>query len=159
MYADAFTPLNFTLLVPRVAPNPLPVTVTQVETVAGPHDGEMPVIAGPVVTVTSTVSLLGTPAVHTTAGTSPLVAGTATVTLVGVQVRTVAVMPSMVTAPWAVPNPSPAIVTGWLTGDEGGVTRSTRARAVQSPRGYHPLDMPCTLMAARNACLAPPPQT
>src|SRR4029077_7074884 len=108
-------PLNVTVLVPCVAPNPVPVMVTAVAT--GPLVGERLVIVGGTVTVNATPLLARPPAVTTTL---PEVApdGTGATMLVADQLVGVAVVPLNVTVlvPCVAPNPVPAIVTDVATG-------------------------------------------
>src|SRR5204862_3557188 len=111
----AATPLNVTVLVPLVAPNPVPAIVTAVAT--GPFVGERLVTVGGTVTVKATPLLASPPTVTTTL---PVVApdGTGTTTLVADQLVGVAVVPLTVTVllPCVAPNPVPAIVTAVATG-------------------------------------------
>jgi hypothetical protein len=104
--ADA--PLHVTMLVPCVAPKFAPVTVTFAPNAAGL--GETPVISGP--TVKLTPSLSAPPTVATT-GPEVADAGTEVVMDVLDHVAIVAFVPLKVTVlvPWVVPKPVPAIVT------------------------------------------------
>jgi hypothetical protein len=111
----AVVPLNFTVLVPCVAPKFVPVIVTDVPT--GPLVGERFVIVGGTVTVNDE-PLLARPATVTT--TLPVVAplGTGTAMLVADQLVGVAVVPLNVTVlvPWVAPKFVPVIVTDVPTG-------------------------------------------
>src|SRR5438876_138209 len=111
----AVVPLNVTVLVPCVAPKPLPAIVTAVAT--GPLVGDRLVIVGGTVTVKATPLLASPPTVTTTL---PVVApaGTGTAMLVADQVVGVAAMPLNVTVlvPLVAPKPVPAIVTAVATG-------------------------------------------
>jgi hypothetical protein len=104
----AATPLNVTVLVPCVAPNVVPVIVTDVPT--GPEVGDRPVIFGATVKFTP---LLAAPATVTT--TFPVVAppGTGTTMLVALQLAGVALVPLNVTVlvPCVAPKVVPVIVT------------------------------------------------
>src|SRR5207245_815065 len=111
----AATPLNVTVLVPLVAPKPVPAIVTAVAT--GPLVGDRLVIVGGTVTVNDTPLLASPPTVTTTL---PVVApvGTGTMMLVADQLVGVAVVPLNVTVlvPCVAPKPVPAIVTAVATG-------------------------------------------
>jgi hypothetical protein len=111
----AVVPLNFTVLVPWVAPKFVPVIVTEVAT--GPLVGDRLVMLGPVVTV-KLMPLLGRPPTVTT--TFPVVApaGTGTTMLVADQFVGVAVVPLNLTVlvPCAAPKFAPVIVTEVATG-------------------------------------------
>ena len=108
----AAVPLNVTVLVPCVAPNVVPVIVTDVAT--GPLVGESDVMAGGTV---KGKPLLINPTVTTT---FPVTAafGTGTTILVADQLVGVAVAPPILTtlAPLVAPNPEPVIVIGVPTG-------------------------------------------
>src|SRR5437667_8170472 len=116
----AAMPLNVTVLVPLVAPKPVPAIVTAVAT--GPLVGDRLVIVGGTVTVKAT-PLLASPLTVTT--TLPVVApdGTGTTMLVADQLVGVAVIPLNVTvllncvAPKLVPVIVTAVATGPLVGD------------------------------------------
>jgi hypothetical protein len=111
----AVVPLNFTVLVPCVAPKFVPVIVTDVPT--GPLVGDRLVTLGGGVTV-KLIPLLASPATVTT--TLPVVApaGTGTPMLVADQLVGVAVVPLNVTVlvPCVAPKLVPVIVTGVPTG-------------------------------------------
>src|SRR5439155_489985 len=111
----AATPLKVTVLVPFVAPNPVPAIVTDVAT--GPLVGVRLVIVGGTVTVNALPLLASPPTVTTTL---PVVApaGTGTTMLVADQLVGVADEPLNVTllAPCVAPKPLPAIVIGVATG-------------------------------------------
>jgi hypothetical protein len=115
----AAVPLNFTVLVPWVAPKFVPVIVTDVPT--GPELGERLLMLGGTVTVNVT-PLLARPATVTTTG--PVVAplGTGTTMLVLLQLLGVAVVPLNFTVlvPWVGPKFVPVIVTDVPTGPELG---------------------------------------
>src|SRR5262249_2818822 len=106
----AVVPLNFTVLVPCVAPKLVPVIVIDVPT--GPVVGERLVTVGATVTVNVTPALAIPPTVTTT---FPLVApeGTFATIEVADQLVGVAEVPLNVTVlePCVVPNPVPVIVT------------------------------------------------
>jgi hypothetical protein len=106
----AVVPLNFTVLVPWLVPNPLPVIVTDVP--APPVTGDKLVMLG-AVTVNG-LPLLATPPTVTT--TFPVVAPVGTAALIDValhKVIVVAVVPLNLTVfvPWLLPKPLPVIVT------------------------------------------------
>jgi hypothetical protein len=107
----AVVPLNFTVLVPCVAPKFVPVIVTDVPT--APVVGDKLVMLGGTLTVNAS-PLLTPPSTVTT--TLPVVApvGTGTTMLVADQLVGVAATPLNVTvlAPCVAPNPVPVIVTG-----------------------------------------------
>src|SRR5215467_5339635 len=111
----AVVPLNFTVLVPCVAPKLLPAIVTEVAT--GPLVGDRLVMLGATVTVKLTPLLARPPTVTTTL---PVVApdGTGTTMLVADQLVGVAVVPLNVTVlvPWVAPKFVPVIVTEVATG-------------------------------------------
>jgi len=113
------TPLNFTVLVPCVAPRLVPVIVMEVPTV--PEVGERLVMLGAATTVKLT-PLLGTAETVTT--TLPVVAplGTVVTMLVAPQVVAVAVVPLNVTVlvPWLDPKFVPVIVTEAATAPDVG---------------------------------------
>src|SRR6266581_4434773 len=114
----AVVPLNVTVLVPCVAPNVVPVIVTDVPT--APLVGARVVIFG--VTVNATPLLAMPPTVTTTL---PVVAaaGTGTTMLVADQLVGVAVVPLNVTVlvPCVAPKLVPVIVTDVATGPLVGV--------------------------------------
>src|SRR6266403_295729 len=111
----AAVPLNVTVLVPLVAPKPVPVIVTAVA--IGPLTGERLVRVGGTVTVNDT-PLLARPLTVTT--TLPVVApvGTGTTMLVADQLVGVAAVPLNVTVlvPLVAPKFVPVIVTAVATG-------------------------------------------
>src|SRR5207249_3308711 len=111
----AVVPLNVTVLVPCVAPKPVPAIVTAVAT--GPLVGERLVIVGGTVTVND-IPLLASPPTVTT--TLPVVApaGTGTTMLVADQLVGVAAVPLKVTVlvPLVAPKLVPAIVTAVAAG-------------------------------------------
>src|SRR5437764_1256632 len=111
----AVVPLNVTVLVPCVAPKPVPAIVTAVAT--GPFVGDRLVTVGGTVTVKVTPLLASPPTVTTTL---PVTApdGTGTTMLVADQLVGVAAMPLTATVllPCVAPNPVPAIVTAVATG-------------------------------------------
>src|SRR3989442_9597340 len=111
----AAVPLNFTVLVPCVAPKLVPVIVTDVAT--GPLVGERFVMLGDRVTVKLTPLLARPPTVTTT---FPVVApaGTGATMLVADQLVGVAVVPLNVTVlvPCVAPKLVPVIVTDVATG-------------------------------------------
>jgi hypothetical protein len=117
----AVVPLNVTVLVPLVAPKPVPAIVTAVPT--GPLVGDRLVRLGGTVTVNVRPLLARPPTVTTTL---PLVApvGTGTTTLVDDQLVGVVLVPLKVTvlAPCVAPKLVPVIVTlvptGPLVGDK-----------------------------------------
>src|SRR5437667_453379 len=133
----AVVPLNVTVLVPCVAPKPVPAIVTAVAT--APLVGDRLVIVGGTVTVNDTPLLASPPTVTTTL---PVAApdGTGTTMLVADQLVGVAVVPLNVTVlvPCVAPNPVPAIVTavatGPLVGDAPvmiGVTATSKITSVE----------------------------
>jgi hypothetical protein len=141
----AVVPLNVTVLVPFVAPKPLPAIVTTVAT--GPLVGERLVIVGGTVTVNDVPVLASPPTVTTTL---PVVApvGTGTTMLVADQLVGVAAIPLNVTVlpPCVAPNPVPVIVTavatGPLVGDKPvmtGVTSTSKITSVEY--GLSPADV------------------
>src|SRR5256885_316880 len=108
----AATPLNFTVLVPCVAPKFAPLMVMEVPT--RPEVGLKVLMLGPGVVVTvKLTALLATPPTVTT--TLPVVApvGTGAMMFVALQLVGVAVTPLnlMVLAPWVAPKFAPEIVT------------------------------------------------
>jgi hypothetical protein len=109
----AVVPLNVTVLVPCVAPNVVPVIVTDVPT--APLVGARVVILG--VTVNAT-ALLATPPTVTTMFPVVAAAGTGTTMLVADQLVGVAVVPLKVTVlvPWVAPKFVPVRVTDVPTG-------------------------------------------
>src|SRR5262249_34131088 len=111
----ATAPLKVTVLVPFVAPKPVPVIVTAV--VIGPIVGERLVIVAVTAAVTVTPLLARPPTVTTTL---PVVApaGTGTAMLVADHVVGVAVVPLNVTVlvPFVAPKFVPVIVTDVATG-------------------------------------------
>jgi len=110
-------PLNFTVLVPCVDPNVVPVTVTDAPT--APDVGDRLVMFGTTVKLTP---LLAAPDTVTT--TFPVVAplGTGTTMLVALQLVGVPVVPlnCTVLVPWGDPKFLPVIVTEVPTGPEVG---------------------------------------
>jgi hypothetical protein len=106
----AAIPLNFTVLVPCVAPKFAPAIVTDVPT--NPDAGFKLVMFGPGTVIVKLTPLLATPPTVTI--TLPVVAplGTAAVMLVAVQLVGVAAIPLNVTAlvPWVAPKFAPMIV-------------------------------------------------
>src|SRR4051812_14068931 len=106
----AVVPLKVTVLVPFVAPKPVPAIVTAVPTT--PLVGDRLVIVGGTTTVNGTPALASVPTVTTT---WPVVApaGTGTTMLVADQLVGVAAVPLKVTplVPCVAPNALPAIVT------------------------------------------------
>jgi hypothetical protein len=116
----AVVPLNVTVLVPFVAPKPVPVIVTELPT--GPLVGDRLVTFGGTVTVKLTALLARPPAVTTTL---PVVApaGTGTTMLAADQVVGTAAVPLNVTVlvPCVAPKFAPAIVTAVPTGPDAGV--------------------------------------
>ena len=113
----AVVPLNFTVLVPGVAPKFVPVIVTGAPTAPEVTDRLVMVGVGSTVKL---IPLVFTPAVFTT--TFPVVApaGTATAIEVAVQLVTDAVVPLNFTVPvpWGVTKFVPVIVTGAPTAPE-----------------------------------------
>jgi hypothetical protein len=110
LVADAVVPLNFTVLVPCVAPKFVPVTVTEAPT--APEVGDKVVILGVARTV-KLEPLLSTPLACTT--TFPVVApdGTGALMLVALQLVGVAMVPLNLTVllPWLDPKLVPVMVT------------------------------------------------
>jgi hypothetical protein len=114
----ALVPLKVTVLVPWLAPNPLPAMTTAVP--AGPEVGDMPEMLGGTV---KGAPLLAKPLTVTI--TFPVVAplGTATVMLVAFQFETLpalAPLKATVLAPWLAPKLLPVMVTAAPTAPEAG---------------------------------------
>jgi hypothetical protein len=119
LVAVAAIPLNFTVLVPCVAPKSAPAIVTVAPST--PDVGFRLVMLGAgVITVKLTPGLATPPAVTTTI---PVVApvGTVTTMLVALQLVAVAAMPLNVTVPAVVPKFAPAIVTDAPIGPDVGL--------------------------------------
>jgi hypothetical protein len=114
-------PLNFTVLVPWVAPKLVPVIVTDVPTT--PDVGFRLVMLGPGTVTVKLTPLLATPPAVTT--TLPVVApaGTGTLMLVALQLVGVAAIPLNFTVlvPCVAPKFEPVIVTGVPTAPEAGL--------------------------------------
>ena len=114
----AAVPLKVTVLVPRVAPKPVPLIVTEVP--SGPEAGLKPLM--PSVTVNATPALASPSTVTTTL---PVVApaGTVTVIEVSAQLLAVAEVPLKVTfdVPCAAPKLVPVISTEVPTGPSAGL--------------------------------------
>jgi hypothetical protein len=133
---DAVVPLNVTVLLPFVAPKPLPAIVTDAPT--APVVGERLVMAAGATTVNVTPLLL---TLDTRTTTLPVVAlpGTVATRLVLDQLVVVAVTPLNVTVlvPFVDPNPVPVMVTaapaGALVGDSDEITGAASA-ATTTPR-------------------------
>src|SRR5439155_6601003 len=102
------TPLNVTVLLPCVAPNPAPTIATTVP--ARPNAGESVEILGP---TTNGMPLLPNPPTETTTGPVVAPAGTGALIVLAVQAVGVAMTPLNATLllPRAVPKFVPAIVT------------------------------------------------
>jgi len=117
LVAVVLVPLSEIVLLPCVAPNPVPVIATSVP--IAPVVGEMPAMLRISTTVKAT-PLLEAPNIVTT--TFPVIApvGTVTAMLVALHVPTVAVVPLNVTVllPWLDPKFAPVIVTGVPTTPE-----------------------------------------
>jgi len=116
----AVTPLNFTVLVPCVDPNCVPVIVTDVP--IGPDAGLMLVMPG--VTAKLTPLLANPPTVTTTfPEPSARLLGTGTTMLVSLQLVGVAAVPLNVTVlvPCSAPKVVPVIVTDMPTGPDAGI--------------------------------------
>jgi hypothetical protein len=115
----AGAPSKVIVLVPRVEPKFIPLTVTTVPTT--PDDGERVVMSsvGRKVNVTP---LLETPPTVTTTDPVDTSGGTGTTICVAFQVSGIAVTPLKVTmlVPCVEPNPVPVIVTNVPTGPDGG---------------------------------------
>jgi hypothetical protein len=107
--------LNLTVLVPWVAPNVVPVMVT--DAVTAPEAGDRLVMCG---TTVKLFPLLATPETVTTTFPVVAAAGTVTAMLVALQVVAVAVVPLNVTVlvPWGEPKPVPVMVTDVPTGPD-----------------------------------------
>jgi hypothetical protein len=120
----AVTPLNFTALVPCVAPKFAPVIVTDAPTAPLVVDSELIVGIVSADTIENGTPLLARPPTVTT--TSPVVAplGTRTVMLVSLQAVGDALTPlnDTVLVACKAPNPEPAITTEVPTGPDEGVT-------------------------------------
>ena len=157
----AVVPLNFTVLVPCVAPKFVPVIVTDVPT--APDVGvRLVMVGGGTVTVKLT-PLLATPPTVTT--TLPVVApvGTGTAMLVALQLVGVAAVPLNVTVlvPCVAPKFVPVIVTDVPTAPDvgvklvmvgaGAVTVKLDAVARHSADRHHHI-------ARRRSCSAPAPR-
>src|SRR6516162_4023878 len=121
LVAVAATPLNFTVLVPCVAPKFVPVITTGVP--GRPEAGFKPAIVGAAVVTVYMTPLLGSPPTLTT--TLPVAAplGTVTVMLVALQLVAVAATPLNVTVlvPCVAPKFAPVIVTEAPTDPEVGL--------------------------------------
>lgn len=137
----AVVPLNLTVLVPWVAPNPLPVIVTAPP--IGAEAGDKLPITGVTVKVTP---LLATPPTFTT--TFPVVAadGTVTAMLPAAQLVAVATAPLNVTVlePWVPPKFAPEIVTGVPVGPDE-VDKLVMLGAGVTVNGLPPLAVPFTV--------------
>jgi hypothetical protein len=111
LVAAAAVPLNFTVLVPWVAPKFKPAIVTVAPT--SPEAGFRLVIVGTGSVTVKPTPLLATPPTVTTTFPVVVPAGTVTTMLVALQLVAVAAVPLNVTAlvPWVAPKFAPAIVT------------------------------------------------
>jgi hypothetical protein len=138
---DAVVPLNVTVLLPFVAPNPLPAIVTDAPT--APVVGERLVIAAAGTTVNATPLLL---TLDTRTTTLPVVAppGTVATMLVVDQLVVEAVTPLNVTVlvPFVEPNAVPVIVTaaptGALVGERDEITGAASAAVTAPSRSTAP---------------------
>ena len=127
----AAVPLNFTVLVPCVAPKFVPLIVTEAPTTA--DVGEKLVMLGAAAVTVKATPLLATPATVTT--TFPVVApaGTGATMLVALQLVGVAAVPlnCTVLVPCVAPKFVPVIVTDApTTADVGAKARDARRRQV-----------------------------
>src|SRR5713226_4215846 len=120
LVGTAATPLNFTVLVPCVAPKFAPAIVTGVPTT--PDAGFRLVILGPDVVTVKPTPLLATPPTVTTTLPVDAPAGTATTTLVALQLVGTAATPLNFTVlvPCVAPKFAPLIVTDAPTNPEVG---------------------------------------
>jgi hypothetical protein len=111
LVAVADVPLNFTVLVPWVAPKFKPAIVTVAPT--SPEVGFRLVIVGTGSVTVKPTPLLATPPTVTTTFPVVVPAGTVTTMLVALQLVAVAAVPLNVTVlvPWVAPKFAPAIVT------------------------------------------------